>query len=185
MKGVIFENIIWIDEFPSDIGFIYGNDFGFTNDPNATVKYCEDDKNIWIELVLYQPVETPESLNDILTGLGLDKSTPFPMDSSDKYTAENKGTVEMVKGMKKFGWQAKKISKTKGIMFWLLSMKKKQIHIVKNRNHKFAIKEQQNYRFKEIQGISINVPEDKNNHMWDAARYCHMVWNTPDYVIGW
>jgi hypothetical protein len=30
-------------------------------------------------------------------GLNLDRTKPFPMDSSDKYTAENKGTVEMVK----------------------------------------------------------------------------------------
>lgn len=185
MKGVIFENVVWIDKFPEDIGYIYGNDFGFTVDPNATVKYSEDEKNIYIELLLYQSVETPESLNDILIGLGLEKTVPFPMDSSDKYTSQNKGTIEMVKGMKKLGWQAKKISKTKSVIFWITSMKKKTMHIVKNRNVKYAEKEQQNYKFKEVQGIMINVPEDKNNHMWDAARYCHMAWNEPEYIIGW
>lgn len=185
MQGIIFENVEWIDEFPQDLGFIYGNDFGFTNDPNATVKYSETETDIYIELMLYQSVETPEALDEILTGLGLMKNIPFPMDSSDKYTAENKGTVEMVKSMKKLGWQAKKISKTKSVIFWLTSMKKKRINIVKNRNLKFAEKEQQNYRYKEIQGIMINVPIDKHNHMWDAARYCHMVWNTPEYTIGW
>jgi len=185
MKGVIFENVNYIPKFPEELDFIYGNDFGFTNDPNATVKYSETDTDIYIELMLYQCVETPESLDEILQGLGLDKAKPFPMDSSDKYTAENKGTVEMVKSMKKKGWQAYKIRKTKSVIFWLLSMKNKRINIVNNGNAKFAKKEAENYRFKEIQGILINVPIDSNNHMWDSARYCHMAWNTPQYVVGW
>jgi hypothetical protein len=167
--------------------FIYANDFGFTNDPNATVKYSENDTDIYIELLLYQSVETPESLDDILgeMGLGLDRSKPFPMDSSDKFTKENRGTVEMVKSMKKYGWHAYKIRKTNSIIFWLLSMKKKKINIVCNHNVKFAKKEAENYRFKDIQGILINVPIDAHNHMWDAARYAHMAWNTPAYQIGW
>ena len=187
MQGVIFENVEYINEFPEDMDFIHGNDFGFTNDPNATVKYAEDEDNIWIELLLYQPVETPEALDMILgeDGLDIDRSKPFPMDSSDKVTLENKGTVEMVKGMKKLGWFAFKIRKTKSILFWLLSMKKKKIHIVVNGNIKHAKTEQQNYTWKEINGMLMNIPNDKHNHMWDAARYCHMVWNTDDYVIGW
>lgn len=187
MQGVIFENVNYIDSFPEDLDYIYGNDFGFTNDPNATVKYSETDTDIYIELLLYQSVETPEALDEILgeNGFNLDKGKPFPMDSSDKYTAENKGTVEMVKAMKKKGWWAYKIRKTKSIMYWLLSMKKKKINIVVNHNIKYAKKEVENYTFKEIQGILINVPNDKHNHMWDAARYAHMAWNTVDYLIGW
>lgn len=185
MQGVIFEHVNYIDEFPEHLDFIYGNDFGFTNDPNATVKYSETDTDIYIELKLYQCVETPEALDEILTGLSFDKWRPFPMDSSDKYTAENKGTVEMVKGMKKKGWHAFKIRKTKSVMYWLMSMKKKRINIVVNGNIKHAKTEQQNYTYKEVGGILINVPNDKHNHMWDSARYCHMSWNTEEYVIGW
>ena len=187
MQGVIFENIAYIPTFPEHLDFIYANDFGFTNDPNATVKYSETTTDIYIELMLYQCVETPDSLDDILgeMGLNLDRSKPFPMDSSDKFTAENKGTVEMVKGMKKKGWYAYKIRKTKSIMYWLLSMKNKKVNIIINQNVGFAKKEAENYTFKEIQGILINVPIDKHNHMWDAARYAHMAWNTQEYLIGW
>lgn len=185
MQGVIFENVNYIDSFPEDMDYIHGNDFGFTNDPNATVKYAETDTDIYIELMLYQCVETPDSLDEILEGLGIKKWKAFPMDSSDKYTAEGKGTVEMVKSMKKKGWNAFKIRKTKSIIFWLLSMKKKRINIVVNNNIKYAKTEQQNYTYKEINGILINVPNDKHNHMWDAARYCHMAWNTPDYTVVW
>ena len=62
-------------------------------------------------------------------------------------------------------------------MFWLTSMKKKKIHIIKNHLYKQALKEQQNYKMKEIAGISINQPIDKWNHIWDAARYGHIAHN--------
>jgi hypothetical protein len=59
-------------------------------------------------------------------------------------------------------------------MYWLGSMKKKKIHLVKNHLYKQALKEQQNYKMKEIAGVQINQPIDKWNHIWDAARYGHI-----------
>lgn len=176
MKGVIFPNVDYIDEFP-DIAYIYGNDFGFTADPNATVKYAEDGNNIFLELLCYSCVETPDDLDLLFQKIGIDKKTPMPCDSSDKYTGENKGTVEMVKGLRGKGYEAFKIKKNKSVMFWLLSMKKKKIHIVRKGMWKQAKKEQENYKFKEINGIMINKPIDKYNHFWDAARYAHMAYN--------
>lgn len=180
MKGVVFPSVKYIDEFP-DMAYIYGNDFGFTADPNATVRYAEDDGNIFLELLCYSPVETPEDLDLFFQKIGIDKETPIPCDSSDKYTGENKGTVEMVKGLRQKGYKAFKIKKNKSVMFWLLSMKKKKIHIVRNGLYKKAKREQENYRFKEINGIMINQPIDKFNHFWDAARYAHMAYNTKSY----
>ncbi|WP_448607169.1 terminase [Paenimyroides ceti] len=183
MLGVIFQNVKYIDSFPEDIAYSYGVDFGFTSDPTAVTKCAEDDHNIWIELLLYEPVETPQELNDILLAIECSKDLPYTADSSDKYTGENKGTVEMVKGMKKLGWLFNKVSKNKGIMFWLLSMKKKKIHIVKNHLYKEAKKEQENYKLKEIHGIAINQPIDKFNHMWDSARYRHMAFNSSNIQV--
>lgn len=185
MKGVIFPYVEWIDKFPEDKAPIYPNDFGFTTDPNALGKYAEDEYNIWIELLSYEPIETPEALASLLTELGIDPSKDIiPCDSSDKYTGENKGTVEMVKGLKQQGFiNAYKISKTKSLMYWLNSMKTKKIHIVKNHLYKEALKEQQNYRMKEIHGIAINLPIDKFNHMWDMARYGHIAFNSPTQVF--
>ena len=62
-------------------------------------------------------------------------------------------------------------------MYWILSMKTKKIHIVKNSLYMDIKKEKENYKFKEINGILINQPIDKYNHFWDAARYGHMAWN--------
>ncbi|WP_258930533.1 hypothetical protein [Flavobacterium oreochromis] len=127
MKGIIFSYVEWIDKFPDDMTYIYGNDFGFTTDPNATVKYAEDEKNIWIEALCYQPIETESDLADFFVAAKIDKDAIVACDSSDKYTSESKGTIEMVKGLKKLGWKkAFKISKTKGVLYWVNSMKKRK-----------------------------------------------------------
>lgn len=63
-------------------------------------------------------------------------------------------------------------------MFWLLSMKNKKIHIVKNHLYAYVKKEKENYRLKEVNGIAINQPIDDFNHFWDSARYGHMSYNS-------
>src|SRR5690606_18368856 len=94
-----------------------------------------------------------------------------------------KGTVEMVNGLHDLGYkEAFKISKTKDVMFWIGSMKKKKIHVVKNHLWKYVKKERENYRFKEINGIIINQPIDKHNHFWDMARYGHIAYNSPTKI---
>lgn len=184
MKGVIFPYVEWIDKFPKDKAPIYPNDFGFTTDPNVLGKYAEDEFNIWIEPLSYEPIETPEALASLMEELGIDKANIIPCDSADKYTGENKGTVEMVKGLRKLGYSnAYKISKTKSVMFWLNSMKTKKIHIVKNHLYQQTLKEQQNYRMKEINGIAINQPIDKYNHFWDMARYGHIAHNSKTQIF--
>lgn len=178
MKGVIFPQIVWVDKFP-EIDYTYANDFGFTADPNAFGRYAEDDENIWIEPLIYTPVDNDVKLAKMLKGLGVETNKPIACDSSDKYTGENKGTVEMVRGLKSNGFpEAFKISKTKSVMYWLLSMKKKKIHVVKNHLYKAVKKERENYVFKEVNGIQINQPVDKYNHFWDMARYGHISHNS-------
>lgn len=184
MQGVIFENVEYIDEFPEEMAFSYGLDFGFTTDPCTLVKSAEDDKNIWIELLCYEPIETPEEIDLFMEKIGCDKLIPITADSSDKYTGENKGTVEMVKGLRKFGWKISKVNKTKSVMYHLLSMKKKKIHIINNHLVKFAKVEQQNYKMKEIGGVFINQPIDAFNHMWDASRYRHMAFNKANNIYA-
>jgi PBSX family phage terminase large subunit len=176
-EGLIFPYVEYIDKFP-DMGYTYTLDFGFTADPTAITKYAEDSYNIWIELLLYEPTENANLIDEFAKSIGMNTNIPSTADSADKYTGENKGTVEMVRDLKKKGWNIKKVSKTKSVMYWLTSMKKKKIHIVKNNNYIHAKKEQENYRMKLINGIAINQPVDKFNHMWDSARYGHIANNS-------
>ncbi|WCM42394.1 hypothetical protein MG290_01620 [Flavobacterium sp. CBA20B-1] len=171
MTGVIFSNVEYVTKWPEDIAWTYGLDFGFTNDPTALTRFGEDDQNIWIELLLYEPIDHPDDLDTAFVSLKVEKDIPITADSSDKYTGENKGTVEMVRSLKKKGYAIKKVSKNKGVVYWIGSMKKKKIHLVirNEKLGKFVKIEQQNYRFKEVNGIPINQPIDKYNHMWDSC----------------
>lgn len=190
MKGVIIEHLKWIDKFP-DVAHIYCNDFGFTTDPNALIKYAEDDKNIWFELLHYNPVETDSKLSELLEGTGVKRNENeyskdgdlIICDSSDRYAGDN-GVVEMVKGLKRKRWNAQKVHKTKSIMYWLGSMKEKKIHCVKNKLWKHVKRERENYKFKEVQGIMINQPIDKFNHIFDGVRYGHMAHNSQPIIHG-
>lgn len=174
-EGIIFQNVAYIDQFP-EIPFHYGIDFGFTVDPLAVVKYAETSTDIYIELLCYQPIETPEEIDQYANEIGIFKRVPTTADSADKY-ASIRGSIEMVRGLRGLGWNITKVSKTKTVIYWLNSMKRKKINIVNNNLVNFARKEQQNYRMKLINGIAINQPCDDHNHMWDAARYAHIAEN--------
>ncbi len=178
-KGVIFKNIKWIESFPDNIHYDYGMDFGFTTDPTVIVKCAEDKNNIWLECLCYEPIETPQEIHQYAIVKKIEFKRPVTADSSDKFTGQNKGTIEMVKELKKLGWSISKVNKTQSVMFWLLSMKNKKIHIVKNEFYQQIKKEADNYKMREINGIAINQPVDKFNHFWDASRYRHMAFNRP------
>ncbi len=180
MKGLIYPNITWIDKFP-DIGFTYGLDFGFTTDPSALVKYAKRGRNIYMELLWYTPTETSEDMHQALRFCKVSKMIPITADSSDKYVSEKKGTVQMVRELFARGWEIAKVSKTKGVMFWILDTKKYKIHIVKDlstehstKMYKAIKKEKENYKLQEIRGIAINQPIDKHDHGFNGFRYAHM-----------
>jgi phage terminase large subunit len=181
-EGLIFKNVRYIEEWPEDIAITRGMDFGFTSDPTALVNFGENKTDIFLELLLYQSTETPSIIDDYCTEKNINTRVLCTADSSDKYTGENKGTVEMVKSLKQKGWRILKVSKTKSIMFWLNKMKEKRINIVINELSHFAQKEQENYTLKKVNGIAINQPIDKFNHFWDAARYAYIAANP--IVVG-
>ncbi|MGH1520545.1 phage terminase large subunit [Chryseobacterium sp. JK1] len=177
MQGVIFDNVVWIDEFPDHIGYIGVNDFGFTSDPNSFNKFVETEDIIYVEPLIYEPLETADVLSAGIEAHEFDKEATIVCDSSDKRVSEKNGTVQMVSDMVELGWNAIKVSKNKSVTYWILSMKKKKICIVKNHLHKKIKKEVENYKWMEINGILINQPIDKYNHFWDSVRYGHMAWN--------
>lgn len=184
MKGLIFPYVKYIDKFP-DLAHTYGNDFGFTTDPNALVKFAQEGCNIYLELLSYAPMETESILIDYLKALEIPKLTPITADSSDKYISETKGVVQMVRGVRSAGYSMVKVKKTESVMYWLLKMRNDyKIHIVKNKFYRFAETEQENYCMKEVHGIEIQQPEDKFNHFWDASRYAFMAYNTNTRIWG-
>lgn len=186
MKGVIYPYMEFVDEFPK-LDYIYGNDFGFTNDPNALVKYTEDKDNIWFELLVYEPIDNPIDLATTFKAFNVLPHKPMVCDSSDRYS-NDKGSVEMVRGLKDNGYpEAFKVSKTQDMMFWIGSVKQKKLHCVRDKAGlwRHVKKERENYVFKEINGKSINKPIDGYDHALTAMRYGHMAWNKKKYEIIW
>jgi len=173
MQGQIFKLVTWIDKFP-DLAYTFGLDFGFSSDETALVRFAKEGKNIYFELLIYQPIPTPDELDAALTAMGVSKYVPITCDSADRYVSEKHGVVQMVRDLFDRGWEVSKVSKTKSIMYWLTVMKSHKIHIVKNHLWGKMKIEQENYRFKEVNGILINQPIDGHDHGWSAARYALM-----------
>jgi phage terminase large subunit len=174
MEGVIFKTIKYIKEWPAHLPFAYGLDFGFTSDETALVRYAKEGRNIYLELLLYSCYDNSEDLDTVLHALNISQHDPITADSSDRYVASGRNAVYMVRELFEYDWEIAKVSKTKRIVFWIGSMKKNRIHVVINDlSDKFKT-EQQNYKWKKINGITIPQPIDGFDHAISAARYAHM-----------
>lgn len=160
MEGLIFKNITWIDKFPLVCEHIvYGLDFGYTQDPSALVKIGVIGRNLFLQKMLYSPTPTPEILKNLLLDILPDDAHVW-CDSTDP---------GMIAGLKHYGIPAYAVNKFSGSLVYGNSLINKfNIHIVRDPDFR---KEQENYKYKEIQGIKLNEPIDKFNHLWDATRY--------------
>ena len=178
MQGVIFRNVKYIEkqDVPK-IAYIYGMDFGFTSDPTSFHRYWQEGNKVYSELLCYRPIDNPNDIVDMMEQLDIEKTVPIICDSSDRYTSGNNGTVEMVLSLQEAGYEAMKISKTKGVMYWLNLLRQYEINVVVNELTPHVRKEIENYIFKEIQGILINQPVDRWNHWADTLRYTYMAYN--------
>lgn len=174
IKGAIYTKYKEIETYDFNNEEFYGIDFGYTSDPTSLTKYKREGNDIITELLIYEPIPEPSILAEKLEELNISKDKLIICDSSDRYANED-GVKNFVKELRNdFGFEAKKISKNKSKMYWLGKAKKYTINVVKNKLSKFALNELESYKMMEIQGISINKPEDKNDHYCDSFLYCFM-----------
>jgi PBSX family phage terminase large subunit len=159
-SGVIFPNVVWIESFPESVERIfYGMDFGYTKDPTAVVKCGINGRNLYLENKFYTPVDNAITLGEILSKI-ITKTDICWCDSADP---------GMIVDLKKQGFMCFAAKKFAGCIVYRNDIiKRYKIHIVKD--HDFR-KEQENYRYRVINGIELNEPVDEFNHLWDAAGY--------------
>lgn len=168
-EGLIYPNIRWIDEFPDDLEYTaYGIDFGFTNDPTAIVHVGVRGRDLFLHEKFYAPVDDPDLLYQVVAPiLGADGYAIA--DSADKYAKNPEG---MVKSLQMRGLNVIKAKKFQdSITIGISYMKNFRIHCVRTRN---MLNEANAYVWDSVNGATINKPVDKNNHLWDAARYVVM-----------
>jgi phage terminase large subunit len=165
-EGLVFKEITWIDELPETFEKRgYGLDFGFTQDPTALVEGQVEGNNLYLKLHTYQPIDDVNVLYAAIADIVKDDN--IIADSSDSHGGVHMGGDLRKKGLNIF--PCKKFSGS--IQYGIDCMKRYKLHIVRNPH---ARKEAENYKYKEINGIKLNVPIDKHNHFWDAARYVTM-----------
>jgi len=158
--GLIFPQVTWIDKFPENVDHVcYGMDFGYTIDPSAISKVGVDGNNLFLEKKLYQPTADFSVLRTYYDAV-VGKEGRTWADSADP---------GMISDFRRAGYNVFGVKKFTGITNYGIDMMKRyNIHIVRSPEWR---KEQENYCWMEINGILINKPIDKFDHLWQASIY--------------
>jgi phage terminase large subunit len=166
LGDVIFRN--WRTEDLSDMKrtadkSLFGLDFGFSSDPAAAVKVCYDraQKRIYILDELYERGLTNSQLAETLKGW-----------TGQHYITCDSAEPKSIKELQNLGIRA--VGAKKGqdsVMHGVQWLQGHEI-IVDVRCQRMK-NELQLYQWKKDKdGNSMRVPEDRNNHLIDALRYC-------------
>jgi PBSX family phage terminase large subunit len=160
MEGLIFPDIIWVNEFPKDCeAETYGLDFGYTQSPSAFCRIGIKGRDLFLQKKFYTPTKDPDDLGSLL-----EQTLP-----DGKWAWADSADPGMITDLKNQGFAIYGVHKFRGMTVYGNNlMNKFRIHIVRDTDFR---KEQENYKYKEINGIRLNEPIDDWNHLWDAARY--------------
>lgn len=167
-EGLVYDNVQWIDEFPEEVEcVVFGMDFGFTNDPTAMVRVGMRGLDLYIKEEFYSPCADPAILYECVKDIVRD--LPVFADSADKYA---KNPESMVDGLLFRGVNILKAKKYAGSVTDGIHMVKSfRLHVVRSQN---MLSETNAYVWDSVNGIRLNRPIDKFNHLWDAVRYAVM-----------
>lgn len=150
-----------LQQIPSTAKLLaYGLDFGFTNDPSALVRCYQEGNNLYFEEMLYSTNLTNQDLSRRFTDIGIGRYEEIYADSAEPKSIEE---------LHRMGWNVKPTTKgVDSVNAGIDMLKRYKIHIVGSN----LMKEMENYRWLEDKnGNLLNKPEDKWNHLIDAARY--------------
>jgi len=147
------------EEFPSDLQYIYGMDFGY-NDPTTIIKVAQRDGKLYIKEELYESYLTPEGLVEKMHELGIRKDIEI--------TADHR--PDLIAALNNAGWYVTKAKKN--IKEGLNLMKQNQI-IIDPSSHN-VMREFRGYMWRKYKDRILDEPVDFNNHAIDAARYATM-----------
>lgn len=163
IEGLIFPNCSIVDAVPSDAKLIgIGQDFGFTNDPSASIAVYMQNGELFLDELIYETGLTNPDIAKRLKEHGVDNKVDIVADS-----AEPKSIAELnVLGLHVIHAVKGPDSIDAGINIL------KRYHMNITRRSTGLRKEQQNYIWaKDKDGKTTNKPIDDFNHAWDAVRY--------------
>lgn len=165
-EGLIFPEIVLIDEMPAD-GYkwrVKGIDFGYNPDPSTVVDVGLIDNNIYIDELLYKTGLTGSDLASEIEKLKIKKGY-------DEIFADG-ARPEIIEEIRRKGYNIKAAKKGDGsVNFGIDLMQRLKIHITKRSLN--TVKEFRSYLWiKDSNGNVTGKPIDAFNHSIDPIRYC-------------
>lgn len=158
IKGLIFETLMIVEEFPSVDEEIYGLDFGFNN-PTTLIWIGIKEKKLFLDEIIYETNLTNSQLIELMMSLNVSRKADVYADASEPARIEE---------IYRKGFNIKPADKSikDGIDFlkrFNFYTKTKCIHI---------INEFQSYKWKtDKNGNILDEPLKFNDHTCDAIRY--------------
>jgi len=162
-EGLIFPEFTLVDQIPEGIQNIYGQDFGFTNDPSALINTAVLGSDLYLDEVFYRTQLTNADIIQLYKANGVRPG----YDEIEADSSEPKSIEEI----RRAGYNIKPTEKgPDSIRTGIDTMKQFKIHVTKRSVN--LIKELRNYAWvMDSQGNPTNKPIDAFNHAIDAARY--------------
>ena len=136
--------------------FIYGLDFGFQH-PTALTRIWWDEKDIYLEPVIYEPYLTSEDIIRKMEQLGIEKNTEIIADYA---------RPEMIHEIITKGYNV--LNATKGVQSGINAVKTFKVYCLNDENVK---KEYENYKYKKIRDFITDDPVKLHDDFMDSVQY--------------
>ena len=159
-QGLIYPLVTWIDDLPEEFEKeSFGLDFGYTNSPACLVQSRLHGVNLYAKKLLYYPFENAEKIAPYLHTL-IPAGKHFWCDSADPI---------FVAGLRRLGFNALLVKKSPNYKMPAIgNLKRFKLHFVQDNDVK---REQENYRYRTVNGIALDEPIDDFDHFFDALLY--------------
>ena len=150
-QGLVFPNVVWIDEFPTDIDeIIYGCDFG-SSSPTAITKVGRNGNNLYVKLMYYLPTQNARELLE-----------PMQKSIGESHVWCDSADPGMISDLRRMGIKALAVKKFPGsVSYGIGLINGFKLHLVKDTDLR---KEQENYKWREINGIRLDEPIKEYDH---------------------
>jgi phage terminase large subunit len=164
LTGLIFPDwrMIPNEDYPKDVQFTGGIDFGYTNDPTAIVKNAKIGNNIYLDELCYESGIAPIQIKQILQTAGFKSHNPVMCDHDP----------DMIRELRKLGIPAIAAKKGNGsINSGILKLKQFNVFYTERSKNLHMEKTKYMWEKDKLTGLSTNIPIDAFCHLMDATRY--------------
>jgi len=183
MRGVpsdsIFRDVHALTEWPKDVEYVYGLDFGY-NDPMHLCRVGRRDRegkpDLYVWALVHQSYLTTADLIARLPDLGVTDRDVIYCDAAEP---------DRIEEINRAGYYAKAANKGPGSVSAGLDFLKRHRILVGGPEGHTARAEWKAYRWKKVRGVVQDDPAHDDSHAPDAARYAAMThWQKPviDYT---